>query len=101
MGKISQDRAEMNSFANERRKKFGSDYWCKKALESLHADNIVITSIRNPAEADVINSKGGRIVEIAADQKTRFERTIARVKKTTLKRMEMLKALRISRQGRT
>jgi len=80
LGRDYQDRSVMTEYANYKRKTLGADYWCKKALSSLNSDYIVITSIRNPAEAQLIKTKGGKIVEIFAEDKTRFDRTRERVK---------------------
>lgn len=80
IGKNHMDRSSMIAHANEMRQKHGFNYWCKKAIESTASKDIVITSIRNPGEAEEIRSRRGFMVEIFADQKTRFERTIERVK---------------------
>jgi dephospho-CoA kinase len=78
-GKNYLDRNEMIDLANEMRKKLGANYWCKRAIEALHSKNMVITSIRNPKEVDEIVSRGGKIVEIFAEQNARIERTVKRV----------------------
>ncbi len=80
LGKNSLDRNEMIELGNERRARLGFGYWCRKAIESGKSKDLVITSIRNPAEVDEIRSRGGIIVEVFADQGTRFERTAARVR---------------------
>lgn len=75
------DRNEMRELGDGRRKSFGYDYWAKKALEKYQSNlNFVITSLRHPAETELIVSKGGTIIEVFADLKTRFERTVARTK---------------------
>jgi dephospho-CoA kinase len=80
IGRNHLDRSEMFSLANERRKSFGNDYWAKILLENYSPnERLVLTSIRNPAEAELIQSYGGLIVEVFASQKIRFERTVARV----------------------
>lgn len=81
VGRNFLDRNEMIALGNEMRQKFGFNYWCKKAIESANADNLAITSIRNPAEAEEIKSRGGIIIGVLADQKVRFERTVIRVKR--------------------
>ena len=58
----------------------GFNYWCKRAIESLNSKDLIITSIRNPSEVDEITSRGGNIIEVFADQKVRFDRTVERVK---------------------
>jgi dephospho-CoA kinase len=72
------DRNEMVALANEMRKEFGFNYWCKRAIESVNAKDLVITSIRNPSEAKEIKSRGGIIVEVFTSMEVRFERTVAR-----------------------
>jgi dephospho-CoA kinase len=74
------DRNEMHAMANERRTKYGRNYWCKRILDSVKSGDLVITSIHNMGEVDEIVSRGGVIVEVFADQKTRFERTVGRVR---------------------
>ena len=81
LGKNHLDRNEMVALANERRTKFGADYWAKRLLaKHKPEENLVITSIRNPAEVELIKSKGAVIVEVFADIKTRYARTVERVK---------------------
>jgi dephospho-CoA kinase len=80
LGRNFLDRNEMIALANERRQRFGANYWCKRAIESVNSKDLVITSVRNPSEVEEIKSRGGIIAEVFADQKTRFERTVARVK---------------------
>jgi dephospho-CoA kinase len=79
-GRNHLDRDEMIRLGNEKRQKFGLDYWCKKALNSVNSKDVVITSIRNLGEVEEILSRGGVIVEVFADQKTRFDRTVERVR---------------------
>ncbi len=81
LGKNHLDRNEMIVLGNERRTKFGANYWAKRLLDKHPKDkNLVLTSIRNPSEVDEIKSRGGVIVEVFADIKTRYARTVARVK---------------------
>jgi len=79
-GKNHLDRNEMMALGNEMRRKHGFNYWCKKAIESVKSKNIVITSIRNPSEAEEIESRNGTIIEVFADPKLRFDRSTARTK---------------------
>jgi dephospho-CoA kinase len=82
-GRNHLDRNEMIALGNEMRQKNGFNYWCKRAIDAAEAgsaEGIVITSIRNPSEADEITKRGGVIMEVFADQKLRFDRTVARVK---------------------
>jgi len=76
------DRNEMIALGNERRVEHGFDYWATKAIESTPG-NLIITSVRNPKEVQKIVSSGGVLIEIVANQKTRYERTVARVKKNS------------------
>ncbi|VVB74410.1 Cytidylate kinase [uncultured archaeon] len=81
LGKNYKDRSEMREMGDGNRQKFGHDYWARAPLANYSPkNNLVITSLRHPAEVDLIKSKGGVIVEVFADLKTRFERTLARVK---------------------
>lgn len=79
-GRDHLDRNEMVALGNEMREKFGFSYWCKRAIDSVQAKDIVITSIRNPAEVEEIKSRGGTIVAVQANLDVRFQRTVARVK---------------------
>lgn len=80
LGKNYLDRNEMTSLANERRKKFGNDYWAKQLLqEYVMGEKLVLSSIRNPAEVELIHHYGGVIVEVQATIKKRFERTVKRI----------------------
>ncbi len=74
------DRDEMVVLGNEMRKKFGNNYWCKMAIDSEKSKDVVVTSIRNPGEVREITSRGGVILEVFANQRTRFQRTVARVR---------------------
>ncbi|MFA6419335.1 MAG: AAA family ATPase [archaeon] len=81
LGKNYLDRIEMINLANERRAKFGHNYWAIRLLtKHPEGKNLVLTSIRNPAEIDEIKSRGGIVVEVFADIKTRYARTVDRVK---------------------
>jgi dephospho-CoA kinase len=81
LGKNSLDRNEMVLLANERRAKFGPNYWAKRLLANHSSkENLVLTSIRNPAEVDEIESRGGILIEVFADINVRYQRTVARVK---------------------
>lgn len=73
-------REEMDAMGNGRRKLFGPDYWCRKAVESIESNKIVITSLRNRFEVEYLLAQGGVVVEVYADLETRFKRTLYRVK---------------------
>ncbi len=79
-GKDHLDRGLMIALGNEMRQKNGFNYWCKRAISAANSGNVIITSVRNPSEADEIKSSGGKIVEVFANQKLRFERTQERVR---------------------
>ena len=79
-GRNAMDRNEMRELGNRMRHAYGADYWCSLAIKSMRSGKMVVTSIRNPAEAETILKHGGKLVEIHADRKTRFERTVLRVK---------------------
>jgi dephospho-CoA kinase len=78
MGKDYLNRNEMRDLGNSRRKEFGLGYWCSRAISSAKADDVVITSIRNQGEVAELFARGGTVVEVFADEKTRFDRTVAR-----------------------
>lgn len=81
LGKNYLDRIEMINLGNERRKEFGADYWAKRLLKGYSKNKkLVLSSVRNPREAEVIISNGGIIVEVFASIETRFKRTVERVK---------------------
>ncbi|MEK6958438.1 MAG: AAA family ATPase [archaeon] len=81
LGKNSLDRNEMIALGNERRQKFGFDYWVKRAVDSLApAKDIIITSVRNPVEVEYIKSNKGIILTPFADLEVRYKRTVERVK---------------------
>ena len=81
LGKNHLDRNEMVALANERRAAFGGDYWAKRLL-AKHApnENLVITSIRNPSEVELLKENGTILVEVFVDIETRYKRTVKRVK---------------------
>ena len=79
-GRNPQDRNEMIKVANEMRHNFGASYWCRKALEGKEEKKLVITSLRNPSEIEEIKARGGVVVEVYADARVRFERTMKRIK---------------------
>ncbi len=81
LGKNHLDRNEMVVLANERRAELGGDYWAKRLIaKHPNEENLVITSIRNPVEVAFLKSKGTVLVEVFTDIKTRYARTVERVK---------------------
>ncbi len=79
LGKNYLDRIEMINLGNQRRKDFGADYWVIRLLEGHTSNkNLVLSSIRNPSEAKKIIDNGGVLIEVYADIKTRFDRTVKR-----------------------
>jgi dephospho-CoA kinase len=81
LGKNPLDRNEMVILGNERRTEFGADYWAVRLLKRhVGTKDLVLTSIRNPSEVEAIKGKGGVMVEVFADIKVRYERTVQRVK---------------------
>ncbi|MFA5357465.1 MAG: AAA family ATPase [archaeon] len=78
-GLKSDERKVLVSFANNMRRAAGAGYWAKKILLDYDgASNLVLTSIRNPAEVREIKLRGGIIVEVYAGAKKRFERASKR-----------------------
>jgi len=74
------DRNEMIKLGNDRRVEFGFDYWATRAINNTK-ENLILTSIRNPKEVQKIVSLGGVVIEVTANQKVRYDRTVERVKK--------------------
>ena len=73
------DRIEMINLGNQRRKEFGADYWVNRLLKDYSPNKkLVLSSIRNPTEAKKIIEMGGVLIEVYADIKTRFKRTVKR-----------------------
>jgi len=82
VGKNYLDRNEMHELANKMRKENGNNYWAKFIFEKFKdSKNLIISSIRNPSEIDFIESKNGKLIRVDVSQKTRYERTVQRVKK--------------------
>lgn len=81
LGRNHLDRIEMINLGNEMRKEFGADYWVNRLLKDYSKEkNLVLSSVRNPAEAEKIIFCGGVIIEVFASIETRFKRTVERVK---------------------
>jgi len=75
LGKDYLDRNEMIDLANKMRKEKGNDYWPKFIFEKFKdSKNLIISSIRNPSEIDFIESQGGKLIRVDADQQIRFNR---------------------------
>ena len=75
LGKDHLDRNNMIDLANKMRKEKGNDYWPKFIFEKFKdSENLIISSIRNPSEIDFIESEGGKLIRVDADQQTRFSR---------------------------
>jgi dCMP deaminase len=69
-------RTNLIAKANELREKFGAGVLAEKTLLKVQSDrNYVIDSIRNPAEVEVLKSKGGFfLIYITSPPETRFVR---------------------------
>lgn len=78
--KITRD--NLISFANEMRVKHGEGIWAKKVIEDIEKNglnNVVITSIRSPAEVKELEKlKDFFLVSVEAPSKIRFERALLR-----------------------
>lgn len=73
--------------STEWRKEFGLAVLVDKALEEFSKDTasykgLVISSLRNPGEADRIHELGGIVVWVDADSKIRYERVVKRLRST-------------------
>lgn len=67
---------------NRLRREYGSSVLAQRILRRIDPDsNCIIDSIRNPAEVEVLRTAGHfRLVCVAADAKTRFERIVRRAR---------------------
>lgn len=78
---IEGTRPNLRLMGNELRALHGSDYLIRRSLEKAGEagdTNIVVESLRTPAEAETLRKAGGIIVAIDADQRIRFERVQSR-----------------------
>jgi len=87
------DRSTLQNMGNELRKKYGSHILAMLAVEYMPKEKnfIVIDGIRNPGEVEYLKKKYGKdfkLLAVDANEKTRFERLIARGEKKDPKTWE-------------
>ncbi len=72
--------SDLGKLANELRKKHGPGFLAERALETFEPEgDYVISSIRNPAEAEILKTRGDfYLVSVTAPQKVRFKRMLER-----------------------
>lgn len=74
-------RPNLRLVGNELRATHGPDYLIRRSLERAREagdTNVVIESLRTPAEAATLRAAGGVLVAVDADQHIRYERVQAR-----------------------
>lgn len=88
--KISRD--NLIRIGNEMRERFGADILARKALEKVKdGENYVFTSIRNPAELELLQEKKNFVlVNITAPDKVRLQRIVERARENDPKTMKDL-----------
>ncbi len=75
------NRDNMNQISEGLRKKDGSDYLMQRVIKKYsQGKNFVLSSFRHPSEIDVVKNNGGVVIRVDVDLKTRYLRTIQRVK---------------------
>lgn len=91
----SLSRQRMIEVGNELRQRHGPDHLARVILQRLESDkNYVVDSIRNPAEAEALRSRGDfMLLHIEADPRVRFERVRSRGRKGDPEDFETFSAL--------
>lgn len=77
------ERENLRRVGDEWRKQFGLGVLMQKAYETYQSKEgdfkgLVVSSLRNPGEADKIHELGGKVVWVDADPKIRYQRINAR-----------------------
>jgi cytidylate kinase len=91
---LSTDRENLRTISAEWRREYGLGVLVDKAvdyfngLESDKYKGLVVSSLRNPAEADAIRAYGGKMLWIDADPRVRFERLNDRAREDDPKTFE-------------
>ena len=78
-------RPNLNEVATDLREIHGPGYFAELFVtraKETGIDKVVIESIRNPIEAESLNSYGGKVLIVDANQKLRYERIISRASAT-------------------
>ncbi len=83
---LSTDRENLRTISAELRREYGLGVLVDKAVEYFKSfeensyRGLVVSSLRNPAEADAIHAHGGKMLWIDADPRVRFERLNTRAR---------------------
>ncbi len=64
---LDYSRETLHKLGNEMRGKFGPNYWGNVILSKLQGDRVLITGIRNPAEAEVFKKNSSSFILIGVD----------------------------------
>lgn len=80
---LSTDRENLRTISAEWRRQYGLGVLVDRAVEEFKNNpgsyiGLVVSSLRNPAEADAIHEHGGKMVWVDADPKVRFDRLSSR-----------------------
>jgi len=76
---LEPNRENMNKYGIKFRRQLGAGFLVKEALESnMDSEKILLTGLRSPAEVDVLHDSGGKLIEVTADPKLRWERLLER-----------------------
>jgi len=85
-------RDKLIEVGNELREKFGAEVLAKKALEQVEEGNYVFTSIRNPAEVELLQKRDDFVlVKVTAPDEVRLQRIVERNREHDPKTMQELK----------
>jgi dephospho-CoA kinase len=75
------DRKNMNFISEKLRKQKGPDYLMQEVLSKYsNKEKLVISSFRHPSEIKLLKENSGIVIRVDVDIKTRFQRTVNRVK---------------------
>ena len=88
--KITRD--DLITGGNKLREKYGSDILAKRALDKIKCENYIMTSIRTPAEVELLKRKKDFIlINVTAPSNIRLKRIINRNREKDPKTLEELK----------
>jgi cytidylate kinase len=81
------EREHLRSLSAEWRKQYGLGTLIDKAVDIYNQHKkeyagLVVSSLRNPGEADEVHRLGGRVIWVDADAKTRYQRITSRARGT-------------------
>ena len=79
---LPQDRDTLRALGNEIRARDGAGALMREALRRVSRPDLVIDSIRNPAEAEELRRRSALIIGVDADSRVRFSRAVEREART-------------------